>query len=767
MTDATADRPRIEIIRDHWGIPHITADSARHALYGQGYATGIDRAWQLEFLRLRAEGRTAEIFGRTAVGWDEFARRTRLDRAARRIYAASSPRTRDLVRAYADGVSATLATADAPELTEFEHRPAPWQPWTPIAVFLVHHIMFGRMFAKLWRWHAGRVLGGAALTLFDFEGADEARPSAPAVPDDAFLAEVFGALPEGTTFGTATSGTALDQPSSGSNAWAVAPHRTATGAALIAGDPHRFLELPGIYQQVQLASPDFDVVGFAFAGVPGVPHFGHAGPVAWGITNAMADYQDLYLEQLTRTDPGVTARTPDGRCPATVETDEIRVRGAAPVRIELITTDNGPVVFGGPDASFALSLRSPMLDDPATTFDAVIDLLYATSAADVERALHTWVEPVNRIVVADAGGAVTRHVAGRVPDRAPENHWLPVPGWDARFRWRGYIRPTVSDDTFDAAVTDFAVIANQRITEPAALQFPAEECAPSFRADRITERLGADAAVTVDDCADIHRDVVLSQATALQATLAGLTGLSRRADEIRRRIVGWDRTMAADSTDAYLFAAVRSALVIGLSADPGLSGLTGPHPLPPTFDPWFVPTTRIAAGLTAVLARAPGLGIDVDRAAAAALEAVAADLGDRTPPVWSSVHVLHPIHGIDLAGVAAAYPDLSQRIRPDRYGLGGDAECVFANAAAVGSYVCVLGSAARYVWDLSDRDAGRWVVPLGASGDPRSPNFQDQTPIWACGELITIVSNWFELREHAASVQVVPPPAVGATGGEQ
>ena len=89
---------------------------------------------------------------------------------------------------------------------------------------------------------------------------------------------------------------------SGSNAWAVGGARTATGQPLIGGDPHRVIESPGVYAQVRLACEDpddvFDVVGFTFPGVPGVQHFAHAGPVAWAITNAVADYQDVFEESL-------------------------------------------------------------------------------------------------------------------------------------------------------------------------------------------------------------------------------------------------------------------------------------------------------------------------------------------------------------------------------------------------------------------------------------------------------------------------------------
>ena len=56
--------------------------------------------------------------------------------------------------------------------------------------------------------------------------------------------------------------------SSGSNAWAVGGARTASGFPLVAGDPHRTIESPGVYQQVRLACEEFDVVGFAFPGVP-------------------------------------------------------------------------------------------------------------------------------------------------------------------------------------------------------------------------------------------------------------------------------------------------------------------------------------------------------------------------------------------------------------------------------------------------------------------------------------------------------------------
>ena len=89
--------------------------------------------------------------------------------------------------------------------------------------------------------------------------------------------------------------------SSGSNAWALHGSRTASGSPLLAGDPHRLIELPGVYQQVRLACDEFDVVGLAFPGVPGVQHFGHTGTAAWGITNAIAHHVEVFRERLLAT----------------------------------------------------------------------------------------------------------------------------------------------------------------------------------------------------------------------------------------------------------------------------------------------------------------------------------------------------------------------------------------------------------------------------------------------------------------------------------
>jgi penicillin amidase len=328
----------VTVTRDAFGVPTIRGSSIDDLAFEQGRATAADRGGQIELDRLHSEGRTAEVLGIAGAGWDAFARRSLLAETARECFDRADTATQRFCAAYVAGVEEGLAHQ--------HRRPGTWAPWTPMGIFMVQHVLFGAFPTKLWRARVAAALGDEALDLIGGEG--------PAL--------------------------------SGSNAWVAGGGRTASGSPLIAGDPHRVLESPGVYQQVRLVCPDVDVVGLAFPGVPGVQHFAHAGDVAWAITNAMADYEDLFVEQLRRTGDGVEARGADGWYAAEVRTESIDVRGADPLAVEIVVTRQGPVVVGGPDAGEGLSLRTTARVGRDLGFGAIVPLLRSRSVDDVDRA---------------------------------------------------------------------------------------------------------------------------------------------------------------------------------------------------------------------------------------------------------------------------------------------------------------------------------------------------------------------------------------------
>ncbi|MFE4630115.1 penicillin acylase family protein [Streptomyces mirabilis] len=763
-----------ELYRDPWGIPHLRAGDARALARGQGRVTALDRAWQLEVERHRAQGTSAAFLGAEAVGWDRFARRARLDDTARRCFAAlerRDPETADWVVAYVDGVNEGLAEGArrAPEFAETGLAPGRWEPWTPLGVWLGAHILFAGFPAKLWREEVVRRIGPEAVDLFAADGP-----------------------------GT-----------SGSNGWLVTGERTGTGRPVIAGDPHRFIEDPGVYQQIHLSCPEFDVVGLAVAGVPGIAHFAHTGTVAWAITNAMADYQDLYRERLRRVRPqgpegpersqgsqgpegsegsqgpegsegsegpegsegsqgpegsegsegpegsegsqgsegsegsegpegsegsqgpersegseGWEALDPDGEWRAVARhVETVEVAGGEPVEVEVVETPRGPVVIGGAEQTEgveAISLRYPPRVTEDLGFSALLPLLRAREVADVDRAFDHWAEPVNVVQAADTEGRVLHRVAGRVPLRGADNRTRIVAAWEPGHAWRGW-----HEMPYGTVEDGVAVMANQRgPAGPLGVEF-----APFHRAARIRQLLDERPKWSAQDMADIHMDTHLASTAPLMDHLAALDGLSIEATALRDWLLGWDRRMTADSMAAAAYAAVRGAVVRRLAAHPAFAALADPPAYPEVFRPWLALLPRVGFALEHLLKAEELYGID--RAALvreAVEEAAAQPLG-----VWGDTHRLAPWR---------ALPTTSY----DEPGLSGDHDCVLCTSAVPGlTDLSARGPAARYVWDLVDRDQSLWVVPFGASGVPGSAHHRDQLPLWLKGELAPVSTDWSRL----------------------
>ncbi|GAA0729934.1 hypothetical protein GCM10010199_44710 [Dactylosporangium roseum] len=622
--------------RDAWGVPHLWADTVDELAFLQGQVTATDRRGQLDAEHRRAEGRLAAIAGPAEVPWDRFARRARLDDTARRCHETLDARTRRWIASYVDGVNSTGLR---------------FRPWTPLGIFLVQHILFGTFPNKLWHAHVEATLGPEAVDLFAVEG------------------------PGG----------------SGSNAWYDASRR------VLAGDPHRLLELPGIYQQIQLACPAFDVVGLAFPGVPGVQHFGQTRGVAWAVTNAMADYQDLFREQLRRVDGRVLVRDPGGWTPVPAWTETIEVHGAPDEQTEIVETARGPIVDVDRNTGEGLSLRTPARVESRLGFEALLPLLCSSTVDDVAAALTSWVEPVNSVLVADTTGAVLRLVAGLVPVRDDRNRRGPVPAWDPAHEWRpGYAPlPRVTE-------TGSVVTANDRRPDDVAAL--GADFAPPFRAERIRTLLAEGAPPEA-----IHRDTLVD--TALLRLLDGTAAGAR--------LSGWDGRMDADSTAAGTFAAWRTALAGRLYDHPRLRPLQAARGYDELFTPWTDPRARIGHALDGVALGLHRLGVDVPSLATAAFEDVAAS---GSGP-WGERHLLAPVE------LSPAWDT--------RVPLGGDTGALLCTSNVPGvSDACWRGPVARYVWDLTDRSRSRWIVPFGASDRAEDPHFADQLPLWADGRLV-------------------------------
>ena len=669
------------VYRDALGVPHVRAADHLALAREQGHVTARDRGWQIEVDRWRAEGRLAERVGAGGVEWDRFARRARLADTAQKAYAALADEDRAFVDAYVAGVNDGRDADALDERLGYAALHEPWPAWTPLGIMLVHHALFSMFPRLLWNEHVRLTLGADAVGLFD----------------------------------------SAETASSGSNAWALHGSRTASGQPILAGDPHRMIELPGVYQQVRLACDEFDVLGLAFPGVPGVQHFGHTGTVAWGITNAIAHHVEVFRERLSP--DGLSALGPDGWAPVARHVETIRVRGGDDVDVDVVETERGPLVLDG------LSVRFPARVASDVGFSCLLPLLRSRSAADVVDALRGWVDPVNRVLTADADGTVLSLDAGLVVTRPAPERRLPHDAWSQAARpapWHRLADPT--------RVTGVAVDANERPVDPGR-DLGRAYVAP-YRARRIRDLLDAGGTFAPGDMAAIHGDTLLGSAGELLGWVRRTDALSPPAAALRGRLLAWDRHMDADSADAGAFAAWRAEVAVLLTAHPALAPLHAPHDHGALLDPWLAVGPRVADALSRLLGAATR-GIDGVAVAREALERVALDRDLNT--TWGDRHRLQPVL------TPFGYPGPTV----DDVPLSGDTDCVRCTASVPGvSDRSWRGSVARWVGDLGDRRRSRWGVPFGASGDPASAHATDQLGTWTAAETVEVVTDWDLLVEE-------------------
>jgi len=748
----------VEIYRDPFGIAHVLARTAGDAFFGQGWVTAQDRLWHMDHDRRNAYGRLAEWLGETAAEGDKTMRRFQIGATVEGDYRAVDPPTRAMLDAYAAGVNAFLRETEAlpVEYALLETRPEPWQPWDSFAVFKVRHIMMGVFEGKLWR-----------AKLVNAFGPEKAASLLRGHPPGHLVVVPPGGTYEGPALdGLAELGRNLEairwlreEPDSGSNNWAVHGTRTASGKPLLAGDSHRPLDTPNCYYQNHIACPEFDVVGLSFPGVPGFPHFGHNARVAWCVTHAQADYQDLYVERFSAGKPPRYEFRGQWK-EAEVRKEKIRVKGRGPLEMEVTVTHHGPVIAGGPEKGHGLAFRYTATAAPYLGFECLLPMMKASSVDELNEAMRRWVDPGNNLVSADVQGNIAYLNRGQVPLRPLANAWLPVPGWTGEHEWQGNI-PFEALPRLRNPSAGFIVSANNRIPDQDYPYYIALSYAPESRARRIYQRLSNLTGATGKDMRSIHGDSLSIPAGVLARLIESAEPAGESARQAKDLLTGWNGGMDRDSAAPTIYAAFRVKLLHRI-----IGNLAGP-----LVDVMFTSTGRgaprhlaelasqivsqAAAGDTSFLppgARWPSLAAEALEEAVVYLRSRWGD--DMAAWKWGAVHRTAPQHP-----VSRAFPDLAGLLNPPSLPMGGDGDTPLAAGYSPGRpFAVTLLSIVRYVFDPSDWDRSGWAVPHGVSGHPGSPHYADQAPAWAEVDLVPMLYAWERIKAGAESHQTLTPP---------
>jgi penicillin amidase len=384
---------------DTLGVPHIRGSTQEDVLIAQGYVTAQDRLWQMDSLRRFSAGNLAEIAGPAALNIDRESRQLRLRRIAEQGYMKLAPQDRAALAAYTLGVNQFISThlRNLPvEFTLLGYKP---RPWSVIDSLLVCIHMF-RDLTTTWK-------------------NDLIKQSMLADGDARKVNFLFASH----------SG---DEPLPGSNSWAIAGSRTASGKPILSSDMHLEYSMPGIWYMTHLQAPGLDVSGVSLPGVPGVV-VGHNQRIAWGITNLQFDVQDLYREKFDDSGKYLFHGQVEQ---AQQEREVIQVKGQRPTELAAWVTRHGPMLVAqGPEH---LTLRWTAADPGALQFP-VLDINLAQNWQQFTAALSRWVGPGSNFIYADVDGNIGYHAAGRLPKRHGFAGDLPLDGSSGDFEWDGYI----------------------------------------------------------------------------------------------------------------------------------------------------------------------------------------------------------------------------------------------------------------------------------------------------------------------------------------
>ena len=733
------------ISRDGYGVPHVRAESAAGAWAGMGYACAQDRLFQLDYDRRRACGRWAEIAGFAALSGDVLARRLGLATAAELDVAVMSPWVRSAFEAYASGVN--RAIADGAQPLPGQYPVEPWRAWHSVAAFLVRHVLMGQWQHKLVN---AVLLARAGAGAFERLESRPVPGSPVAVPPDGRLTRPVAGLLEEALGDIEGHLGFLAEIEPGSNAWAVSGRRTAHGAAVICNDSHRALDTPNVYWQCRVTCPDFDVTGATFPGLPGFPHFGFNGSVAWAITHADADTQDLYLERFN----GTRYLTADGWQEAEVRHERIEVRGGSPVTVPVWATRHGPVVHGNPENGHALVLKWTGTHRPNRGFEVMPAMLTARTAAGLAAAQDGWVDPVNNLVCADTGGHIAYQCRGELPVRSSDGaRRLPVPGWDDRCEWTGTVPFAELPRTVDPAA-GFVMTANNVLTD-ASQPYISYTFSQPWRAERLRALLAGPGPRSAGELAGMQADTVSVQAEGWGRLLSGLGPFEdENAEAARRLLAGGDGNLAADAPWALLYACFQRALAEALYR-PVLSANTWAWVASGTLAPMISMVRRWLGNDTWELLGGPVPPAAGDAAGArqrrervlavlpAALAgAWAAAVREAGPDPaqwrWGDQHRAVRVHPLSGAGVPT---ELSPDASAHSVRMGGDADTIQAAGyrwRQDSPFTVTSLSVYRQVVDLGDPGSASFVIPGGASGDPASPHYADQLACWAAHQRIPV-----------------------------
>jgi len=711
----------VDITFDRDGVPRIRAANDLDAAAALGFVHARDRMFEMDLMRRNASGRLSEIAGPATLPLDRLMRTLGLRQAAEADYAALPQATRAVLQAYANGVNAWITLRGRFAAPEFLVLGRP-ELWTPVDSLLWGETM-GLWLSMNWRQELSRqaLAGKVPQQLINELWPDQSGPGRP---------EAALSLPRQFADAVAGLETVLPDfpspftlPHTASNEWAVDGRHTATGAPLLAGDPHLAFGFPAIWYLARIDTPDNTLAGATAPGIPGLV-IGRNSHIAWTFTTTGADTQDIFIETPVGSDE---YQTPDGPKPFMVREERIKIRSQPDEVLKVRSTRHGPVIsdLRGRKDGPILAVEMANLAPGNTAAAGLFALNHAQTVEQAAEAAAEISSPVQNLLVADAH-TIALYVTGRVPIRRAGDGFAPVPG-NGAYDWVGWASGSQLPHYVSPA-SGRLVNTNERIAPPDFPVFLGRDWFGDWRARRVRQLLDDNNRLTTADFARMQVDVVSTFAQQVLPALLAVP-LSHEtppplAAKAQALLKGWDGAMTMDAPQPLIFNAWINRFYALLLRQHGIP-LSDGGPVPD-----FIAFVLSPPG-------AHWCNGNCNAPLAEALKTAVAELSARfgTDPAawrWGTAHqavFAHP--------VLRAIPVLGA-LTSARIPSPGDDTTIDRGGPRFSDFTSVHGAAYRGVYDLADLDRSLFVVTPGQSGNPLSQYSRNFMTRWRNGATIML-----------------------------
>jgi penicillin amidase len=714
----------------------------------------------MDFRRHVTAGRLSELVGEAGLETDEFVRTMGWRRVAQREFRALDGTTKSLLQAYARGVNAYIDGKSGAELsleyavlsaTGPDRRPEPWTPVDSVAwVKAMAWDLRSNMVDEIDRVMASRRLTRAQVEELYPDPPRSHRPilSSPdlGVREGRFAktvdvdAATLVSLSDARGAADALPALLGTGEGIGSNSWVVTGRRSVTGKPILANDPHLSPSMPGIWYQVGLhcrelsAACPYDVAGFSFAGMPGVV-VGHNRRIAWGVSTMYADVTDLYLERVK----GDRYEYQGKDVPLRTRRETIKVADGADRTITVRSTRHGPILSDVSDdvagVANAVALQWTALT-PRPTISAVFAIDRAQNWKEFRSAARRFTVPSQNLVYADVDGNIGYQAPGEIPIRDRGDGRWPVPGWDGKHEWTGFVPFRALPHELNPDEGYF-ITANNRVIGERYPYLLGTDTAAGYRSERIRDLLTSRAQLSVRDMTRFQTDAYSANAERIVPYLLDVPLLSTFARQGQDTLRGWNYRQTADSAAAAYFNVVwRNLLELTFNDE------LPREQWPDGGERWFDVVRTIIDRPSSEWWDNRVTPTHVERRDDVLRDAMIRARDEltriRSREVsgweWGKLHRLTLVNTtLGTTGVGV----IDRLFNRGPVEVGGGGGLVNANAwDATAGYDVTSVPSMRMVVDLADPDRSRWIQVTGNSGHAYHANYADQLPLWAVGRTL-------------------------------